>query len=164
MKTDSLNKGRALSEYETLSKRRIEIENQRVELHDEAAPLKKQLSEMIMRNKGRKYGHVDPKTCADLQARVSFIDAELRMINIEENRINRRLGELRRENARQNAPKEREMRKTKLGLFHSVARELLPEETFLRIWNVVEGRVRAAGEIIDDETDQVIAFETDGNK
>lgn len=126
-----------LSEYEKLGKRREEIESQRIELHDEAAPLKKMLSRIIMQSKHKHLRKADPQSTADLQAQVSFIDSELRLINTEQNRIDRRLGELRREYSRKKKADEPGVTApngfkilTKFGIFHQVAREILPEERY----------------------------------
>ena len=135
------------TEYEYLFNRREAIEAEVRELHDETDPLKKRLSGMILRKtKG-------PEV-AELSAKVLAIDGELRDLNYEKNRIERQLGQLRRQRAhveREKAP----VVLTKYGIFHQVAREILPEETFLRIWNIVEGRMRVAGAtILDDESGQ----------
>jgi len=156
-----------LAEYNALVEKEADLLQRREELADELAPLKKQKAEAVGRARQRRQ-YSDPQWFSTLISKIDFLESEIRKINIETMRTQRRLGELRREKAIQRDIQLRiqerndPTRKTKHQLFIQVAKEILPENQFQRIWQVVEGRLMAARELAPEEHVQEI--EVNGNR
>lgn len=131
-------------EYETMRNREEELIKERQKLVDGSSTVVRRFNEMKRQAyNNRKFA--DPKTFADLESQVTFKGSEIKRINVEIMMTQRRLGELRRLHAR-SIQKTEPSRRERYGVFHEVAREILPEETFLKIWNIVEGRMKPVEE------------------
>jgi hypothetical protein len=155
--TDQEKREALLKEKESILKEIEDLEKRRVELHDEVAPAKAELSDIIQRSRSKFY-RTNELRCATLNRQVSYVDNELRVINTRTNQIQRRLGEVKAEIRSMPKPlnpeleaKERLLKRTKLGIFHDVCQDTLPRDQFLRIWQVVEGRVRLMGVKLEDD-------------
>lgn len=133
----------AVSEYETLVKKEADLVKEREELRDESGEVRKRFSEMRRRARhSNKYA--DPKTFQETENEVLYYDGEMKRVNLEIMTTQRRLGELKRMQAHMRSAEDKSepTRKEKYGMFHEVAKEILPADTFLRIWQIVDGRLR----------------------
>lgn len=144
--TQKYNDSLAL-EYETMRKREEDLIKERQETMDGSAAVVQRFKEMRRRAYNNKK-FTDPKTFADTEKEVAWHESEIKRINVEIMMVQRKLGDLRRLHARniQTINKADPSRREKYGVFHEVAQEILPEETFLKIWNIVEGRMKPAEE------------------
>lgn len=135
-----MNETKELSKYEVLLQEESGLILQREKLVADIAPMESQFA--LAKAEAFKGIYMEPRAFREMENKVLAVRNSMRTLNVKIGQVQRKMGLAKRTVIGRNVESEKAIVQKKREMFVRAAQDILPEATFTRIWQVVEGRMK----------------------